>query len=94
MAPSGTVIINDGDKTTASRTVSLTLSASDPDPGSGVSKMRFKNRGFSWSAWEPYATTETWELSAGAGKKTVYTQYKNQVGNISASASDTISYTP
>jgi hypothetical protein len=33
-------------------------------------------------------------LSDGAGKKTVYALYRDKVGNVSARASDNISYTP
>jgi Tol biopolymer transport system component len=95
--PTGTVVINGGAKKTQTRNVVLTLSASDPEPGSGVVEMRMKNSDGDWSEWMPYATTKAWLLSAGQGKKgqgktTVYVQYRDAAGNLSDSASDAIVY--
>ncbi len=93
--PSGTVLINGGAASTTSTSVTLTLAASDPAPASGVFKMRFKNESAgTWSSWQTYSTSKSWTLSAGAGTKTVYVQYKDRAGNISAAARDTISYSP
>jgi len=93
--PSGRVVINGGSASTTRRTVTLKLGASDPAPASGVSHMRLKNNGTtSWSGWYAYTTSKSWALSAGAGKKTVYVQYKDRAGNISATAWDTITFRP
>lgn len=92
--PSGTVVINGGRLSTSTRAVNLTLSATDPAPGSGVAQMRIKNGGGSYTAWQPYATSKSWSLTAGAGTKTVYVQYRDGAGNISAAASDTIRFRP
>ena len=93
--PSGTIVINGGRASTGSRTVTLALSASDPDPASGVSHMRFRNENTTtWSAWQAYATKKSWALSAGAGTKRVYVQYKDRANNASAAASDSIVYRP
>ncbi|MDQ4143996.1 MAG: hypothetical protein M3198_09685, partial [Actinomycetota bacterium] len=94
VAPRGTVVINGGAETTGSRIVMLTLGASDPSPGSGVSSMRFSNDRTLWSAWEPYAIGKSWTLSNGAGTKTVYVQYRDHAGNVSAVAQDSIRYIP
>lgn len=95
LAPSGTVLIDGGAASTNTCTVSLTLSASDPDLGSGVAKMRFRNKGTTtWSPWEPYATSKRWTLSKGAGRKVVQTQYRDLAGNISAIAMDAIKCSP
>jgi hypothetical protein len=81
--PSGTVKINGGATYTRSAAVTLTLSATDPAPGSGVSSMRFRNGGMTtWSPWEPYATSKAWTLTSGNGTKAVYVQYKDRAGNI------------
>jgi hypothetical protein len=94
-SPSGSVAINGGRASTTNRSVTLRLRASDPSPASGVAYMRFRNKGTSpWSRWFVYDTTKSWTLSAGAGKKTVYVRYKDRVGNISARASDTITFRP
>ena len=86
--PAGTVQINGGAAATNSRTVTLSLSATDAL--SNVTQMRFSNNGTSFSAAESYAPTKTWTLSSGAGTKTVYAQFRDAAGNWSSSATDTI----
>lgn len=98
-APTGTIGINDGARRTASRTVTLALSATDPSPGywepaSGLDSMRIKNAGGSWTAWQPYAESKNWRLTRKAGTKTVYVQYMDGAGNVSARSSDSIRYRP
>ncbi len=93
--PTGSVLIKDGERRTAKRTVTLKLGASDPSPASGVSHMRFRNEGTTtWTSWQAYAASKSWLLSSGAGKKTVYVQYKDRAGNVSYSRSDAITYRP
>jgi hypothetical protein len=95
VVPKGTIVINGGAASTSSRSVTLRLSASDPSPASGVDSMRFRNGGTTtWSEWFDYSTSKSWTLSAGAGTKTVYVQYKDRAGNNSAAASDTIKFSP
>jgi len=91
-APTGTVSINDGASRTRSRSVTLALSATDPSPGSGVSRMRISNTqsGLSSATWEAFSTTKAWTLSTGQGTKTVYVQYRDGAGNHSAVVTDTI----
>jgi hypothetical protein len=93
-APSGSVTINDGASRTRSRSVTLTLSATDLSPGSGVSQMRISNTqsGLSSATWEAYSTTKAWSLSSGQGTKTVYVQYRDGAGNRSAVVTDTIRF--
>ena len=95
VVPKGTISINGGAASTASRSVTLSLSASDSPPASGVASMRFRNGGTTnWSSWFDYSTSKSWTLSAGAGTKTVYVKYRDRAGNISAAASDTIRFSP
>jgi subtilisin-like proprotein convertase family protein len=89
-SPSGTVNVNAGATTTTSRNVTLNLTASDPSPSSGVTRMRFSNDGATFSAYQPLAATAAWTLSAGEGTKTVYAQFRDSAGNQSAVASDTV----
>jgi hypothetical protein len=91
-APTGTVLINNGATRTDTRLVTLSLSATDPEPGSGVTEMRFKNEGADavWSGWKPYAETKNWYLSAGEGTKRVAVQYRDAAGNRSATEYDYI----
>jgi hypothetical protein len=95
VVPGGTVSINGGAASTSTRSVKLRLSATDPSPASGVASMRFRNGGTStWSGWYAYSTSKSWTLTAGAGTKTVYVQYRDRARNISAAASDTIKFSP
>ncbi len=89
---SGSVVINSMANATTS--TSVTLSTSATDTVSGVKFMRFSNDNSNWSGWYDYASSATWSLTAGQGTKTVYAQYRDNVGNISSSASDSITYDP
>jgi len=86
--PTGNILVNFGAAYT--NQISVTLSLFANDAGSGVAQMRFSNNGSSWSAWETYGTSKAWSLTAGDGLKTVYAQYRDNVGKISASCNDTI----
>ena len=70
--------------------MTLNLAATDPAPASGVKEMRFSNDGVTFSAYQPYAVTAAWALSGGDGTKTVYAQFRDGDGNVSAVASDAI----
>jgi glycosidase len=41
----------------------------------GAQKFRAKNNGGSWSAWQTYAPTSTWQLTSGNGSKSLQVQY-------------------
>lgn len=87
-APSGSVRINDDAQYASAASVVLNLTA--VDPGSGVSDMRLSTDGSTWGAWESYATTRAWTLTLGDGEKRIYVQYRDVLGNTSASCSDSI----
>ena len=70
--------------------VTLNLSATDPQPGSGISDVRFSNDGTTFSAFQFYAAALPWTLAPGDGTKTVYAQYRDADGNVSPVVSDTI----
>jgi subtilisin-like proprotein convertase family protein len=89
-APAGTVAINAGAAGTKTSAVTLNVNANDPAPASGVTQMRFSNDGASYSAWMPYATSTAWQLPAGDGSRTVWAQFSDAGGNVSAAATDTI----
>jgi hypothetical protein len=97
-SPVGSVVINSGLAFTHYRFVTLNLRANDPVVNgsitSGVSHVRVKNAGKTWSAWKAYSEGMQlgWKLTAGEGTKTVYVQYKDAASNVSARASDSITY--
>ena len=86
--PTGSISINGGATYATSTSVTLNLSATDAT--SGISEMRFRNSGGSWSAWEPYGTSKAWILISGDGSKTVYVEYADHAGNSSTSYGDSI----
>ncbi len=87
-APTGSININSGATGTTSPNVTLNLSATDNV--SGVYQMRFSNDNATWSAWEAYATSRSWTLSAGDGTKTVYARFRDYNLNVSATYSKSI----
>ena len=92
VAPTGSVVIAGGATYTASTSVNLTPSTTDAT--SGFAQMSFSNDESSWSAWESYAPSKSWTLSAGDGSKTVYARYQDNAGNISARQQTQLHWTP
>jgi parallel beta-helix repeat protein len=91
--PTGSLTINDGAASTYSPTVMLRITANDPL--SGVAEMRFSNDGRTWSDWEGFQSTRSWDLSrfggsSSSGLKTVYAQLRDRAGNVSQVFSATI----
>jgi WD40 repeat protein len=94
--PTGSLTINDGAASTYSPTVTLRITANDPL--SGVAEMRFSNDGRTWSDWEGFQSTRSWDLtrfggSSSYGPKTVYAQLRDRAGNVSQTFSATIRFT-
>ena len=88
-SPTGSILINSGAAYTDSRSVSLELSASDSL--SGVSRMMIANTSsFKGTSWEGYATSKSWTLTSGDGKKRAYVRFKDGAGNVSRIYSDEI----
>jgi hypothetical protein len=91
-APTGSIVINNGDAETYSTSVTLSLSAAD---NSGtVDSMRFSNDNSTWSSWEQYAVTKSWTLTPGTGTKYVYAQFRDAAQNTSSTYSDNIALVP
>lgn len=89
-----TISINSDSSTTNNADVTLTLSSTDTL--SGIASMDFSCDATSWSGWESYSTSKSWNLetgmgcSSGDGTKTVYVRFQDNAGNITANISDTI----
>jgi len=86
--PYGSILINNNDDIAPSRSVTLNLVGNDTL--SGISQMRFSNDEHTWTPWETYTTTKTWNLALGDGLKTVYVQFIDNAGLVSQSYNDTI----
>ena len=88
-APTGSIVINQGSAQTATRVVTLTLSATDA--GGTVTGMSLSNDGQNFSDEVAYATSQQWVLTEGDGMKTVYALFKDASGNwMSSPVSDSI----
>lgn len=81
MGPVGSININSGAAYTASRTVTLNLSANDA--GTGINTMSFSTDNVNWTTPpEAYSAPRTLTLPAGDGPKTVYVKYSDKLGNV------------
>jgi hypothetical protein len=86
VAPSGTMLLNNGDASTSSTSVTADSAIS------GATEMRFAAyNGSAWvySSWQPYAATATVTIYAPDGSKKVVAYYRDAAGN-NYSTSDTI----
>jgi len=88
--PVGSIAINNDDSSTFSSSVTISLFTDDV---SGVAEMHFSRNGSDWTSWEPYSDNKDWTLSEEEGVKTVYVQFKDNVGWVSGVYSDTIELT-
>jgi hypothetical protein len=88
-APTGSIIINGGDASTASTAVTLALASNDAT--SGVYLVRYSNDGvWDTESWESATSSKFWTLTSGDETKTVYYQVQDNAGLLSSSYSDTI----
>ena len=86
--PSGTLSINSGAAWTRTGTVTLSITGSDANYASSTFQMQFSNDGSTWSTWEAFATSKSWNMTSGYGgtttntaSKYVYVQLKDPLGN-------------
>lgn len=93
LAPSGlSLLINDGAQYTTSTSVALKITLGDSD----TTGYQMKIWGIDGAAtedkasWQTFAATKTVNITSGDGLKTIYVKVRDDVGNESAAASDTI----
>ncbi len=88
--PQVSLEINGGSTSTTSSMVTLTLAATDST--SGINQIRFSNDDtWNQAAWEPYASSKSWQLTSGEGTKTVYCEIQDNAGlNTTVGASITL----
>jgi hypothetical protein len=76
--PVGSIMINNGDVSTTSTSVLLSLSSNST---SGVSVVRFSNDGvWDTEVWENATVSRAWTLTSGDGSKTVHYQVRDNAG--------------
>jgi hypothetical protein len=77
---------------TSSSVVTISIAVDDP---CGPVTMRFSNDGAAWSAWESLAGAKVWSLAPGNGERTVWMEFRDGNGNVSArSATIRVDATP
>lgn len=91
------LVINNGAQYTKIPSVILTIDATAM--GFDAVDMRFSNNNSSWTDWESYATTYSWDITnvlyggnTNQGTKNVYIQFRNGIGEFSLVESDSIIY--
>ncbi len=89
-APTGTISVNSGAAYTKSANVTLNLSATNPTAGDPVMDMRFSTDGITYGSWVHYAASAPYTLPSGDGSKTVFVEFRNGAGAVSAPASHSI----
>ena len=90
-SPTGSISINSGASYTGTRSIILTISATDDSDSTSSLTMKVSNSAdFSDASYETYATSKSWTLTTTDGTKTVYIKFKDSVGNESGTHSDTI----
>ncbi|MGQ9455568.1 MAG: hypothetical protein ACUVRS_12390 [Armatimonadota bacterium] len=88
--PTGSILINDGLPYTASRKVTLNMSASDT---AGVTQMRIKSDANVWGDWQEYQPIVSYTFSTtGGGLKTIGVLFRDSFNNVSAEYTDSIEY--
>jgi len=94
IGPTGSVVINKTDTNmssdpeyTTSPSVRLSVTGNDTN----LDKMRIKNDGGSWTAWESIISPRDWTISSLDALKRVYVEFIDKAGNVNTTAiSDTI----
>jgi hypothetical protein len=87
VAPNASITVNSGDRSTTSRTVTLSLSFNDTY---GVRDCRLANEDRNFGVWEACVTYRTWQLTTGDATKTVILQVRDYANN-TQETNDTIS---
>jgi hypothetical protein len=90
-SPTGSISIVDAAASTTSATVTLRIQANDSL--SGVSEMRFSNNRSTWTEWDNYSNTRSWNLVNASGERTVFAQVRDRAGNVSQVFAATIELT-
>lgn len=86
-APSGTLVLNGGAALTTTPTLSVTLE----DVSTDVLSVRLSSSGaFTGSVWQPFLPSFSWTVVSGDGLKSVFAQFRDGAGNVSAPVSANI----
>lgn len=79
--PTGSISVTSQDGLTKTSDTSVILTLTGSDDRSGLAGIQLSNNGNSWTSLEPLTSPRNWELSPGAGTKTVYLKLLDNAGN-------------
>jgi hypothetical protein len=82
------IIINDAEKYSNSKDLTLTLHAVDKI--SGAAEMSFSYDQVNWLEWEPFSTGKTMTLFSGDGQISIYFRVRDKLGNTAEPVYDSI----
>ncbi len=74
----------------ATRHSLVNVSATPTDQFTDITQMRLTSDLSAWPDWQPFTSPSAVTLSAGDGQRTVYGQFKNQLGSLLPVVDDTI----
>jgi len=81
IAPTGSVMINEGENLTTTTSVQLGIEGNDTND---ILRMRLKNAGDSWEPWQAFTALYNHTLEPGDGTKTVYLELEDAAGLVSS----------
>jgi alpha-tubulin suppressor-like RCC1 family protein/sugar lactone lactonase YvrE len=82
LRPYGTITVSGTGSTGYSTTLAVTLGLWCSDgSGSGCWQMKFSSDNQTWTIFENFAATRSWQLSSGDGSKRVYVKFKDGANN-------------
>ena len=86
------LVIDREASSTNDQTVDLYIYNASVGGETAMTRMRFSNNGVTYSEWEPYDDEKVWDLSPGAGERTVWVQLDSADPDATADveSSDTI----
>jgi len=86
-APTGSILIEVGAEVVTDTEVVLSLAANDAN---GVVQMRLRNNVEAWGEWESLLKSRSWTLPEAEGEHTIWVQFRDVAGNLSAPYADTV----
>ncbi len=79
--PEGYILINDGAEYTKDDTVTISFTVTDALSGVDVYRIS-EDSFFGDETWEPFSTTVSWSMSPGDGKRDLFAQVRDVIGNV------------
>jgi hypothetical protein len=79
--PTGTIIVKSSDGLSKTSDISVVLTITGSDDRAGLAGIQLSNNGVNWGTLETLTSPKNWNVSVGAGTKTVYLKLIDNAGN-------------